>query len=411
MICLILSLGTVKNNMKIVIKTKRYDENDKLIKLSGESVFRDIKFKINVHRASVKKAYRYVLKASVISPDTNRILQMGGKRYNDFVKKIERKLSEIHELEEKVVLGSPEQKKLEKTRERIEQKKKRLKEGLPLEALNADSSVYLIVADDKTIEAAGERLIMRLYGDFQEDISKALKRSAPAGDLHARTAYDMYQNDFFSTQPGTTEKVLRNKKNTLKDICNKLNSILIGSLSDSDIDKVAKQLKGDAKSKIILTEKFLDYAGENSAYTGLNPITRYLGHMPHGAGKKRSFAKLYPSVSTHISPNAEQELHDYLEQHILNEDMALGIILPKGYDMTMNRILSITWKDVLINGNEVRICDYRENYTGGTHNYIRPPTRETANFLIKKYNELYKKYGKTRLDKMLLVPVPGCSIL
>lgn len=60
--------------------------------------------------------------------------------------------------------------------------------------------------------------------------------------------------------------------------------------------------------------------------------------------------------------------------------------------MTMDRILSIKWKDVLIEGNEVRICDYRENYTGGTHNYIRPPTREAADFLIEKYNELYKKY-------------------
>lgn len=113
----------------------------------------------NIHRASDKKAYLYVLKASIISPNTNRILQVGGKRYNDFTKKLERKLSEIHELEKEAALGSPEQEELEKTRERFEEKKKRLKEGLPLEELNTNSSVYLIAADDKTVEAEGEKLI------------------------------------------------------------------------------------------------------------------------------------------------------------------------------------------------------------------------------------------------------------
>ena len=74
-----------------------------------------------------------------------------------------------------------------------------------------------------------------------------------------------------------------------------------------------------------------------------------------------------------------------LEQ-LRDNGMCLAIPLSKGFRMPIDRILNITWKDIIIVGNEVLIQDYRKKYTGGTHNYLRPPLQETANFIIARYN-------------------------
>lgn len=77
--------------------------------------------------------------------------------------------------------------------------------------------------------------------------------------------------------------------------------------------------------------------------------------------------------------------------------MNLNEALAKGFRMPIERMIEITWKDVIILGNEVLIQDYREKYTGGTHNYLRPPLRETANFIIARYNHLKEKTRKPNL--------------
>lgn len=392
-------------SIDLVVKTKRVKDG-KLTKFSCDVGYMDTKFFANVHRASSKKEYGYVLQVSVVSPDTHRILQAGGKRYNDFLKKLDNKLDAAKVLIENTDPDTPEFEKAQKAVALLEFKKEKLRMGKPLEELNATGSSYLKSDDEKIIKKEIEKLVMRLYGDYQEDIFKAFKRTISASDLHARTSYDMYQNDFFASLPATTSKVLQGKKNTLKHLCNDLNAVPISALSESEMNRVFIGLKGDAAGKMKLVEKFFDYVGENGGYVGINPVTRFLGRKLL-KGKKGAALKLYKRQSSHLSVKAEQRLHAYLTQHILDDDLALAIALVKGFKMEMDRILTITWQDICIEGDEVRIRDYKPNYTGGTHNYTRPPTRETADLLIERYNHLCQDQGKTKLKKLLIVPACG----
>lgn len=385
---------------------ERYKNNSGKEIIQGEGIYRDVKFSYRVHKASNQKEYSHVLKASIISPNTNRILQFGGKRYNDFRKKLDKKIELLTVEVKKLDPMSAEFQKAESVLRRQMTKKERLGTNLPIEDLNATASTYLTSVDDKTIKKAFEEVVVRLYADYQDDIFQALGSTAEK-DLHTRTLYDMYQNDFFRSLPATTAKVLKGKKNALLNICNRLNEKSVRDLTDKDIEQVERVLGNTKRNKMRLAEKFLDYCGESGGYTGANPITTYYQHKGNSKKSKGPPRNpLYPTESTHIAEEPEQKLHDAL-QHQLDNDAALAIALAKGFRMSMDRILTICWKDIIIDGTHVWISDYHDNYTGGTHNYIRPPLGETTDFILTKYNQLIEKHGKTKLGKMLVVPVPG----
>lgn len=87
--------------------------------------------------------------------------------------------------------------------------------------------------------------------------------------------------------------------------------------------------------------------------------------------------------------------------------MVLAIPLVKGFKLPVDCILKLTWKDIIIVGEEVLIQDYREKYTGGTHNYLRPPLREAADFIIARYQYLDKTQPDSRWKQRPLVSIPG----
>ena len=153
---------------------ERYKNNSGKEIIQGEGIYRDVKFSYRVHKASNQKEYSHVLKASIISPNTNRILQFGGKRYNDFRKKLDKKIELLTVEVKKLDPMSAEFQKAESVLRRQMTKKERLGANLPIEDLNATASTYLTSVDDKTIKKAFEEVVVRLYADYQDDIFQAL---------------------------------------------------------------------------------------------------------------------------------------------------------------------------------------------------------------------------------------------
>lgn len=345
--------------------------------ISGECSYLAIKYKFHVY-VSAKKEYDYVLTVSAISPETKKILQSSRKK---------------RELEKEGKLTKEDWEKIRKAQS--------------LEKLNAEESVYLHKKDIKTDRQVREntaKLVMSVYGNNQDDLLKALKMTGEIGGYNARTAFEMYQNDFFFRRGTVTKETLRANKNVLKGFCNYLAHKPITLLTDKDVENAVKAMpKSNRKKAVNLTEDFFAYCGEIGVYAGRNPVERY----KDTAGKtpdRDTGNRLYPYSSNHLTKVAEKKLHDAI-MDTLEDDISLAIPLVKGFRMSVNRLLELTWKDIVIEGNEVRIQDYKDNYTGGTHNYIRPPLRETADIIIMKHSILKEKYGITRLKKMKVVPI------
>lgn len=357
--------------------------------ICGEAVYMDTKFSFTVHRASACKTdYSHVLKVNVIDPRTSKILQITGKKLSDKIKKVEKQIADI-EARGNVSDNDP---KLVRLRDR----KTKLLSGERLDECNASLSRYLSDDRRRTVKRASEAVIPKLYGKYSSEIRKALKTSAPVNDIHPLTAFEMHQNDFFSRKPAVAEKTLRAKKNALRNVCELLNEKSLSKITVEDVEKVVKSLKGDAKAKLNCAESFFTFCGEVNAYSGANPITVYKeGHRD----KKKEGGTSYPDVPWLILPEEEQRLHEEMEKDLLS-DLGLAVPLGKGARMSLPRMLELYWKDIIVDSDGVRIQDYKDQFTGATNNYIRPPTKEVSDLIVKKRDVLIKEYGKTKLRQM-----------
>lgn len=371
-------------------------------RIRGDCIYMDVKFTFTVHKSS-KKEYPFVLDVSLISPTTGHILQKTGKPFNDFKKKIKSKLMALNDAETNSSLSASEAEKIKKERAMWEEKLKRLNTGAPLDELNVHTSAYLQDTSDTTIYEHVDVLVKKLYGNNCDEVCKALSSSSEIGSLHAHSLYNIYQNDFFHTLPSVSAKTLKEKKNALVSFCDALEKP-VSNLTDSDIKKAFASLSKTLKKHINTIEKFFEYIGENHAYRGVNPVTRFR------QSQKKNDSKHTPPSINHLSAAEDKNLHDLILEQLRDNGMCLAIPLAKGFRMPIDRILNITWKDIIIVGNEVLIQDYREKYTGGTHNYLRPPLQETANFIIARYNYLKEKNTKTQLKNQPLVLIPDKSI-
>lgn len=342
----------------------------------GEIIYRDVKFLYRVCICN-RPSYAYLLKVSLISPVTGKI------------HKSKKKLSAYNRRHGKKEEGESPPKPSQKSSEYA----------------NAYKEGYLTTCDEKTVISKAKKIIPHLYADFQDEILGALRETG--SDIHPRTAYEMMQREFFSSRPAVTEKTLRENRNIVKNFCDLLDHRTISELSDADIKSAVSATKGMKDKKLRLIEAFFEFCGENKLYSGQNPISIYLEHnkIKHTSSVKG----LYPSNSITISKECEEKLHLIIDESI-TEDLSLAIPLVKGFKISIERLLSLTWSEVLIEDNNVRILDYLPNLTGGTHNYTRPPLRETADFLLKKRQLLLEKYSEKQINKMLVVPVPGQSI-
>ena len=131
----------------------------------GETIYRDVKIIYRVYTCN-KPPYIYLLKISIVSPDTGRIL------------KSKRKLSAYRRRKNKANVGEspPYQNKRS------------------VEHANAYRSVYLKRCDDKTIDMKLKEIIPHLYANFQGEIFRSLRETN--SEVHARTAYEMMHREF-----------------------------------------------------------------------------------------------------------------------------------------------------------------------------------------------------------------------
>ena len=370
-------------------------------RIRGETIYMDTKFSFTVHKSS-KPNYKYVLVVSIISPATGKIMQMTKKPRNDFEKKTKCRLSDVCD-EEIGCNHSSDLEKLEKEKLRLENKLHRLHTGARLDELNVNASTYLQDANNKTIETHVVSLVKKLYGDHYDEILKELKKSPSTDELSVRTLYDMYQNDFFRTLPAVTPKVLKEKKAALVAFCNAIEKT-ISHLTDNDIKNALESLNKSHRKHTNTIEKFFSYIGNQKTYRGVNPITRYKNNT-----QTKNKGKHSPPSSNHLTQSEDKELHNFIVSQLELDDRCLAIPLAKGYKMPINRIIRSTWDDVIIIGDEVLIREYQDKFAGGTNNYLRPPLRETANFIIARYQYLKKTKSKIQLKKCPLVPLQGKS--
>ena len=344
----------------------------------GEIIFRDVKFSYLVYNCN-KPPYNHLLKVNIVSPDTGKIL------------KSKKKLAAHQRRKKKASEGeSPPASALSKRY---------------AECANACKTAYMKSCDEKTVKSTLNKIIPHLYSDFQDEIFRSLKETG--SDLHARTAFDMLQREFFNSRSAVTQKTLNENRNVIRNFCDLIDHTAMSALTDTDIKKAVSSIKGKKNKKLRLIEAFFEFCGENKLYSGRNPITLYLEHAEnkHTSSNRGQ----YNYSSSHISPECETVLHNIIVNS-LHDDLALSIPLVKGFRMSIDLLLTLTWNDIVIDGNKVRILQYLPKLTGGTHNYTHPPLRETADFLLKKRQLLLEKYSEKQINKMLVVPVPGQSI-
>lgn len=342
----------------------------------GETIYRDVKI---IHRVCIcnKPPYTHLLKISIVSPSTGKIL------------KSKRKIAAYQRRKRKSKKGESPPKNYKGS----------------TEYANAYRSVYLKSCDAKTIKAKLDEIIPHLYADFQDEIFRSLRDTN--SEVHARTAYEMMHRDFFSRRNAVSEKTLNEHRNTIRKFCDSVDIKPISALTETDIKKAITCMNGKKNEKLRLIEDFFEFCGENNIYSGQNPISKYLRceNTPNTSSNKGQ----YPHNSTHISDECERKLHHIIEESIA-EDLSLAIPLVKGFRISIKHLLSLTWAEIIINDNEILILHYLPKLTGGTHNYTRPPLRETADFLLKKHRLLLEKYSEKRVKNMLVVPVPGTTI-
>lgn len=340
-------------------------------KVSGYALYSDTKFTFSASKAWAGKDYTYALKASVIDPGTGKILQST------------KKLKAM-----KNVLSTAEIDKLRK--------------GQSIERLNAQATAYLMDTSDKSIKDAVEKLVIKLFVEHEDDIRQALNITADKGDLTLSTIYRLHKNAFFRSEKKTDKKVLTEKQKGLEKLCGYLSSKPVKTLTADDVKKAAEKTGKNPMKMIRLLDRFLDFCADNQVFNGINFAKEYL----KSESKRKAKGKgQYRPNATHLTEKSEKKLHDALVTNM--DDTAMAVALVKGYDISIDRLLTLTWGDLIINGDTVRIPDFKENLTGGTRNFVRPPMRETTELLLARYEMLRKLHGERKLKKMHIVNLPG----
>lgn len=393
--------------MEIRISREKKEEK---IRISGIAIYMDTKFTFTLFQAPASKPkYAYLVRANVISPATNKILQAGGQKRKAYKSKQNKIIKNNDAILETLEPSDSSCSAIHKATEKAKANLDALKAGRSIEALNATAEKYICDSTDKTIKAMVEFLCKKLYSDYQADIHAGLKQENRTGSLCARVAYDIHINVFLLTQPKVTAATLATKMNTIKKFCTLINDTPINEITEKDIEKVLPDMGKNRFSKLKLVEKFFDYCGEMGVYSVVNPITKYLNHhRPLGKKVRKPGARRYPNSPSYLSEDVELRLHEILKEQ-LGEPLALAIPLAKGFRMPISQILSIQWKSVVFQPDGTVNIRHIKETSSATQIYTRPPTAETADFLIETYAMLKKveKRSKKELENTYLVPIVG----
>lgn len=353
---------------KVIIN--RTIRNDGTERISGYTMYCDTKITFSVSQ-SQKKAYPYVLRASVIDPASGMILQSSAK-----LKAIKNTLSD---------------KELDK-----------LRKGQSIERINAQAMAYLIDTTDEEINKAVEKLAIKLYQEYEEDIKRGLLLTSNKGSLTCAALCKLHSRAFLRSLPKTTEKVLKEKTKNLEKVCAYLSEKPFDHLTVDDLAKVSTKIGKNPLKLIKLFDQFWDYMLDNQCIHRKNIAKEFIKQEKRKKAKKKG---LYRPNATHLDKQVEKNLHDILVRK--NDEESIAAALVKGYGMSIDRLLRLTWGDLVIEGNELRIPDPKDNFTGATQNYIRPPTRETTELLLQRFQELCELYGVRKTKNMRVVNLPG----
>jgi len=338
----------------------------------GEGIYKDVKFRFYIYDCK-KHGYNKKLIITLISPGTQKILQ-----------------------------STKKQKKLESAGKITAEDNEKLKKGQSLEKLNAEASAYLKkkeAQNKQIVRQVVEKKVEKLFADNQDDLFKDLSISKDVRNLHTRTIFEMYQNDFFAHLALVNKNTLRAKKKRLEGACNHLNHVPMGEITARDVKCAADKLPKSKRDETInLLDEFFRYCGEIGVYPGVNPVAEYKSSQKKKSTDRSKTGSLYTEYSTCLDVTIEKILHDMISKD-LDNDLSLAVPLVKGFRMPMRRLLELTWADIQIDEDGVRISDYHDTYTGGTYNYTRPPLRETADFIKIKFGALCERCSLSTLRK------------
>jgi hypothetical protein len=347
-----------------------------LKKFSGQYVYADCKFHFSGRENPKGKSLAKLI-VRLLSPETGKTLQIQGPQR----RKIEARLTE--------------------------QEKDDLKNGKQVAKLNAQTEIYLNTLDEHEIRKRIKEGAMRLYTANYPTLQKMLKRSVPTESMHTLAAYFAYQHDFFLTQHATTESTLKEKKAALEDICAQLDGYQISAITPKILRSVYCNIGGKEQWKFGIARKFFTYIEHEGVYSGPNPFDRfYEEYAADGKSPNREAARRAAKVHR-IDAKNERLLHQRIQNQI-GTPCALVIPLAKGARLTVEEIAALLWEDIRITDNDgsrkVLIRNFREQLTGGTHNFTRPPLPETTDFILQQYDFLRQKYSESALTKMYVVP-------
>lgn len=358
------------------IYNPEYTEDGELKKASGQYTYSDCLFPYWV-RSPPNGKTPYEVHIRLLSPETGKTLQVEGKRRQ----------------KKKKTFSAKEQKMFE--------------DGKQVEKLNATTTVYIRDGTEATVKAAVKKGAERLYRQNYHTIKKALKNMASAASIHALAMYHTYGKEFFLTfYTKNKASTRKEKQNALESICAGLDDKPIDELTTTDLHTVYQTLaKSKATGLFAMTEKFFEFC-RGKAYTGPNPVTKYLEASAAKKGKKSPGGDKAEKIHR-IDQDKEELLRKQIKKKI-GTQFAMVILLAIDAGLNAKEIQELKWKDVLIDGvgmdRTVQIRIFHPEYTGGTQNYTKPLLPAGRQLLLSHYDQLREKHTARALEKMYVVP-------
>lgn len=358
------------------IYNPEYTEDGELKKASGQYTYSDCLFPYWV-RSPPNGKTPYEVHIRLLSPETGKTLQVEGKRRQ----------------KKKKTFSAEEQKMFE--------------DGKQVEKLNATTTVYIRDGTEATVKAAVKKGAERLYRQNYHTIKKALKNMASAASIHALAMYHTYSKEFFLTfYTKNKASTRKEKQNALESICAGLDDKPIDELTTTDLHTVYQTLaKSKATGLFAMTEKFFEFC-RGKAYTGPNPVTKYLEASAAKKGKKSPGGDKAEKIHR-IDQDKEELLRKQIKKKI-GTQFAMVFLLAIDAGLNVKEIQELKWKDVLIDGvgmdRTVQIRIFHPEYTGGTQNYTRPLLPAGRQLLLSHYDQLREKHTARALEKMYVVP-------
>ena len=358
------------------IYNPEYTEDGELKKASGQYTYSDCLFPYWV-RSPPNGKTPYEVHIRLLSPETGKTLQVEGKRRQ----------------KKKKTFSAEDQKMFE--------------DGKQVEKLNATTTVYIRDGTEATVKAAVKKGAERLYRQNYHTIKKALKNMASAASIHALAMYHTYGKEFFLTfYTKNKASTRKEKQNALESICAGLDDKPIDELTTTDLHTVYQTLaKSKATGLFAMAEKFFEFC-RGKAYTGPNPVTKYLEASAAKKGKKSPGGDKAEKIHR-IDQDKEELLRKQIKKKI-GTQFAMVILLAIDAGLNVQGIQELKWKDVLIDGvgmdRTVQIRIFHPEYTGGTQNYTRPLLPAGRQLLLSHYDQLREKHTARALEKMYVVP-------